>query len=102
MLLPFALMAAVDRINNMHVDINGLTTEMKFPQVAGSTGRLQNYHTFDCPVYVLDARLQDAGGAGPPKWDPHTHLACGPFVSTRWKCCTSSQSKNGASIASIP
>ena len=74
MLWPFALLAAADHINNIHVDINGLTPEMKFSQVAGSAVRVQNYHTFGCPVYVLDARLQDAGGDGPPKWDPHSHL----------------------------
>ena len=64
---PFALLAAADRINNMHVDINGMEPEMIFSQVAGSTVQLQNYHTFGCPVYVLDAQLQDAGGTGPPK-----------------------------------
>ena len=62
MLWPFALMAAADRINNMHVDINGLTPEMNFSKVAGSTVQLQNCHTFGCPVHVVDARLQDAGG----------------------------------------
>ena len=67
MLWLFALLTAADRINNMHVDINRLTPEMKFSQVAGSTVRLQNYYTFGCPVYVLDARLRNAGGAGPPK-----------------------------------
>ena len=30
MLWPFALLAAADHINNIHVDINGLTPEMKF------------------------------------------------------------------------
>ena len=42
--------------------------------MAGSTVRLKNYHTFGCPVYVLDARVQDAGGAEPPKWDPRSYL----------------------------
>ena len=74
MLWPFALMAAADRINNMHVDSNGLTPEMKCSQAAASTVRLQNYHAFRRPVYVLDVRLQDAGGAGPPKCDPRSHL----------------------------
>ena len=58
----------------MHVDIHGLAPEIKSSQVAGPTVRLQNYHTFGCPVYILDARLQDAGEAEPPKWDPCTHL----------------------------
>ena len=49
MLWPFALLVAADRINNMNVDINGLTPEIKFSQVAGPTVRLQSYHTFGCP-----------------------------------------------------
>ena len=64
---PFALLAAADRMNNLHVDLNGNTPEMKFSQATGVTTRLKNYHTFGCPVYILDARLQDTGGAGPPK-----------------------------------
>ena len=57
MLWPFALLAAADRINNMHIDMDGMTPNMKFSQVADSAVRLRNYHTFGCPVYILDARL---------------------------------------------
>ena len=66
MLWLFALLAAADRMNNLHIDIEGNTPEMKFSKVSGSTTRLGNFHTFGCPVYVLDSRLQDAGGPGPP------------------------------------
>ena len=27
-----------------------------------------------CPVYVLDSRLQVAGGSGPQKWEPHLRM----------------------------
>ena len=74
MLWPLALLAAAERINNLHIDLNGSTLEMKFSKVAGSSTRIKNYHTFGCPCYILDARLQDAGGAGPPKWDPRSRL----------------------------
>ena len=74
MLWPFALLAAADRVNNLHIDIEGQTPDMKFSKTAGMSTRVQHFHTFGCPVYVLDARLQDAGGAGPPKWDPRSRL----------------------------
>jgi hypothetical protein len=73
-LWSFALMAAADRINNLHIDLNGQTPEMKFSNVGGLPTRMKHFHTFGCPAYVLDARLQDAGGAGPPKWDPRARL----------------------------
>ena len=67
MLWPFALLAAADRMNNLHIDIDGNSPEMKFSKLPGGTTRLGNFHTFGYPVYVLDSRLQDAGGPGPPK-----------------------------------
>ena len=74
MVWPFALLVAADRMNNLHIDLHGLTPEMKFSKTTGESTRLSNFHTFGCPVYVLDARLQDAGGAGAPKWDPRSRL----------------------------
>ena len=70
MLWPFSLVASTDRMNNLYVDMNGKTPEMKFSDTIVSTTRLSNFHTFGCPVYILDARLQIVGGRGPPKWDP--------------------------------
>ena len=74
MLWTFALLAAADRMNNLHIDMNGETPEMKFSAASGVTTRPTNFHTFGCPVYVLDARLQDAGGPGVPKWEPRARL----------------------------
>ena len=74
MFWPFALLAAADQINNLRIDSNGYTPQMKFSKVSGQKTRLSNYHTFGCPVYILDARLQSAGGPGPPKWDPRCRL----------------------------
>eukprot|EP00957_Ditylum_brightwellii_P013135 992665-Ditylum_brightwellii.AAC.1 len=41
------------------------------------------FHILYCPIYVLDARLQNAGGADPPKWEPHScigiYLKHSPF-----------------------
>jgi len=74
MMWPYALLAAADCINNVHIDLNGKTPEMKFSRTAGSSTRLNNFHTFGCPAYILDVRLQDAGGPGAPKWEPRSRL----------------------------
>ena len=47
---------------------------MKFSHTIGSSARLSHFHTFSCPVYIFDARLQSVGGGGPPKWDPRACL----------------------------
>ena len=70
MLWPFALVASADKMNNLHVDMNGKTPEMKFSDSIGSTTRLSNFHNFCYPVYILDSRLQSVGEGGPTKWDP--------------------------------
>ena len=58
MLWPFALVAYTDRMNNTHVDMNGKKPEMKISDTIGSTTWISNFHTFGCPVYILDACLQ--------------------------------------------
>ena len=50
------------------------TPETKILDTIGSTTRLSNFHTFGCPVYILDARPQIVGGGGPPKWYPQACL----------------------------
>ena len=74
MIWPFALLSAAYRLNNLHIDLDRKRPEMKFSEAFGVTTRLTNFHTFGCPCYVLDSRLQSAGCAGPPKWDPLSHL----------------------------
>ena len=56
-LWQFTLRVAVDRMNNLHIDIEGNSPEMKISKVSGGTTRLVNFHTFGCPVYVLDSRV---------------------------------------------
>ncbi|KAL7542835.1 hypothetical protein ACHAWF_007262 [Thalassiosira exigua] len=73
-LWPLALLAAANRLNNLHVDLDGMTPEMKFSGTAGTSTRLKHFHTFGCPCYILDSRLQDTGTPGPPKWDPCERL----------------------------
>ena len=46
MFWPFSLVAAADRMNNLHVDMHGQTPEMKFSNTIGSSTRLSHFHTF--------------------------------------------------------
>ena len=74
MFWPFAIKAQAERMNTLHMDLDGLTPEMKLYGLKKGEFPLQHYHTLFCPVYVLDARLQSAGGAGPPKWEPRSRI----------------------------
>ena len=74
MLWPFALLEAADRLNHLHINVDSQTPEIGFSDAVGNTTRIKDFHTFGCPCYILDARLQSAGGAGPPKWDPRARL----------------------------
>ena len=46
---------------------------MRFSGVAENNLRLRDFHTFGCPCYVLDGRLQ-TNPKGVPKWDPQERL----------------------------
>ena len=35
---------------------------------------VKSFHTLFSPIYVLDDRLQNYGGSGPPKWEPRSHI----------------------------
>ena len=47
---------------------------MKFSKTISLSTRLIHFHTFGCPVYILDAVLQSVGGGGLPKWDPRARI----------------------------
>jgi Integrase core domain. len=70
-LWPFALKYAILLSNTLSMDENSNTPLSKFTStpVDSTNLDLQNFHTFGCPCYVLDHRLQ-SGSIGPPKWDP--------------------------------
>ena len=46
---------------------------MIFSGVAAKNIRLRDFHTFDCPFYVLESCLQ-TNPKGVPKWDPRARL----------------------------
>jgi hypothetical protein len=72
-LWPFALKLAVD-IHNATPGPSGLSPEEIFSKQKSRPDRLLDFHTFGCPVYVLDPRLQQ--GQKIPKWQPRSRQAC--------------------------
>ena len=72
MLWPFAVKAAVERLNFLTFDSDGLSPANKF-YGNDIPLDLKEFHTFGCPAFVLDSRLQ-SGSIGPPKWDPRSRL----------------------------
>jgi hypothetical protein len=68
-LWPFALKLAVD-VHNATPGPSGLSPEEIFSKHKSRPDRLLDFHTFGCPVYVLDPRLQQ--GNKIPKWQPRS------------------------------
>ena len=54
--------------------MNGSTPEFILYNVKNEKIPVKSFHTLFCPVYVLDSRLQSAGGPGPPKWEPRSRI----------------------------
>ena len=74
MFWPFAIKAVAERLNSLQVDVLGQTPESILHSVGVEDLPVKSYHTLFCPVYVLDACLQSAGGLGPPKWEPRSRI----------------------------
>eukprot|EP00957_Ditylum_brightwellii_P049245 3736924-Ditylum_brightwellii.AAC.1 len=58
--------------NKFDVDEDGVSPEEKFSNVR-LVQNLTDHHPWGCPVYILDARLQDRSGSV-SKWDPRARL----------------------------
>ena len=67
MVWPFVTKCAQDRMNNLHVDLNLETPGMKLSNTKAMDVQLKQYHTFGCPVYILDSIFQ-TNPKGFPKW----------------------------------
>ncbi len=74
MFWPFAIKAAAERMNSLHIDTEGHTPESKFYGVNIENRPVKTFHTMFCPYYVLDSRLHNAGSIGPPKWEPRSNI----------------------------
>ncbi len=69
MFWPFAIKAAAERMNSLHIDTDGHTPESKFYGVNIENIPVKTFHTMFCPCYILDSRLHNAGSTGLLKWD---------------------------------
>ena len=68
MLQPLAVLDVAELHNVLKLDANGKIPLEKFSGLQGDVG-IKYFHTWGCPVYVLDSRLQDGPGKI-PKWYP--------------------------------
>ena len=74
MFWPFSNKAVAERLNSLQVYLTGHMSESILHDVEIEDILVKYYHNLLCPTYVLDARLQISGGAGPPKWEPHSRI----------------------------
>jgi len=65
---PLALKATCERVNNPSINETGESPHSRISK-ADNIIMKQDYHTWGCPVYVLDEKLQ-SGSIGTPKWEP--------------------------------
>eukprot|EP00957_Ditylum_brightwellii_P114982 8769693-Ditylum_brightwellii.AAC.1 len=68
---PFCYKCAEDHHNLLALNSDGLSP---VEVLLGHKEELvaTDFHTWGCPVFVLDANLQTGTGIGPPKWNPRT------------------------------
>ena len=71
LLWPYALLSVVERHNRLSLDKDGKSPMEKFSSTHEDI-HPTDFHTWGCPVFVLDAENQ-SGKIGTPKWDPKSH-----------------------------
>jgi hypothetical protein len=74
MFWPFAINAAAERMNSLHIDTDSHTPESKFYSVNIENILVKTFHTMFCPCYALDSRLHNAASIGPPKWGLRSNI----------------------------
>ena len=74
MFCPFAMKDVAERLKSLQIDTLGQTPESIWHGIEVQEIPVKLYHTLFCLTYALNARLQSAGGAGPPKWEPHSQI----------------------------
>ena len=74
MFWSFAFKAAAERHNQLSLTAEGQTPLSILHDVPVENILVKTFHTLFCPVYVLDACSQSAGGPGPPKREPHSRI----------------------------
>ena len=74
MFWQFVMKAVSERHNKMQIDVMGQTSKSILHNVQIEDIPVKSYQTLFCSTYVLDARLQNSGGAGPSKWEPLSRI----------------------------
>jgi hypothetical protein len=72
-LWPFALKCTKDRMNNLVHRADGRTPYQTLTGLDQVKLDVSNFHTFGCPCYVLEHRLQ-SGNLMIPKWEPRARM----------------------------
>ena len=72
MLWPFTVSKAIRLENELSMDANGKTPLQRLT-ASDVPINLRDYHTWGCPVYVLESRVQTSS-KGLPKWDPRARI----------------------------
>ena len=73
MLWPFAIKCFEDRMNNLTCNDKGRTPYQTLAGLESTSLDIKSFHTFGCPCYVLDNRLQ-SGLSMIPKWEPRARM----------------------------
>jgi hypothetical protein len=61
MFWSFAIKAAAERMNSLHIDTDSHTPESKFYNVDIENIPVKTFHTLFCLCYILDSRLHNVG-----------------------------------------
>jgi hypothetical protein len=83
-LWPFAPKCCKGRLNNLVHRADDQTPYETLAGLESSKIVMLNFHTFGCPCYVLDHRLQSGNGAV-PKWEPRACMCI--YVSRSPSTC---------------
>ena len=85
MFWPFDMKSIAERLNSLQIDHKGRTPESILHEFNVEDIPIKPFHTLLNPIYVLDARLKNYGGAGTPKWELRSligvYLGNSPFNS---------------------
>ena len=71
MIWHFAVNSAIERLNFLRLCLDENNPTAKFYNIKNIKPNAHEYHTFGCPVYVLNSKLQSVS-IGPPKWEPRS------------------------------
>eukprot|EP00957_Ditylum_brightwellii_P011160 845498-Ditylum_brightwellii.AAC.2 len=72
-LWPFCYRVVKERQNRLDLNSNGMSPlEVLLGHREEIT--VEDYHSWGCPIFALDSKLQSGQGIGSLKWDPRAHI----------------------------